>query len=467
MRGVVVPRRPSELASSSIQVLVVIGALGLAALSGLLLVYDVTLGIALIGAMVFVPMAFLSPPLALSVWMASAFLTALPGVGMGSNRALYLLFIVWVGTLFARDGAMRDRARRQIPMLGGLVLFIAWALCTLLWAPMAGEAHQVAVNLVISAGVFLLVATFVLEPRHACWLLGAYVLGTVLSVLAGAATGGLSPSAADLDTATSVEGRLQGGVSDPNYLAAACVPAIMLAGGLMAQRRDALFRLALITAIGILAIGLIATESRGGLLAALIVSILALFYWRGRRLLVASLILVVVCAGLAWLSASPSTWERITSDQDGGSGRTDIWLVAWRVVEAHPIDGVGLAQFPAVSQDFIREPGALSRADLIVDQKIQVHNSYLQLWAEAGAIGLIFFMLLAGRSIAGSHRAAKLFERRSEPELATLSRACLLALVGALTASFFLSNLDDRRIWVLLALGPVLLSIARSEEAAR
>lgn len=459
--------RFAAAADSREHLALIAGAFALAALCGTLLVYNAALGVALIGALVFVPVAFISPPLALSIWMASAFLTALPGMGQASNRALYLLFVVWVGTLFAQDDALRNRARRQIPMLGGVVLFVAWVLCTLFWAPDTSGVNVVVTNYLLSAGVFVLVTAFVLERRHVRWLVTAYIVGTVLSVLAGAVTGGLTTSAADLDTATSVEGRLQGGVSDPNYLAAACVPAIVLAGGLAARRGHAIVRLALLGAVGILTVGLAASQSRGGLLAAAVVAIGALIYWRGRRRMVAALILTVVVAGVAWFSASPSSWQRITTGPEGGSGRTDIWVVAWRVAKAHPIDGVGLAQFPVVSQDFLREPGALRSADLIVDQKIVVHNVYLQLWAETGLIGLALFLVLVVRSAMSGHRAANLFERRGDFDTAILARAGVLAFAGALTASFFLSNVDDRRIWVLLALGPALLSIAHGEEAER
>lgn len=465
MNGLGVQRRPFAAGSQSLLTAVGAAAFAVAVITGVLLVQQPKLGILVIGAIVFLPLAFLNPPLALAAWATSAFMTSIPAFGQASNRALYLLFIVWFGTLFARDAALRARARRQIPMLGGLALFIAWVLLSLLWAPDPEGAMSFAVNYVLSAGVFLLVTTFVLEPKHARWLAGAYVAGTALSVLSGAATGGLSTAATDLDTSSSVQGRLQGGVSDPNYLAAACVPAIMLAGGLAAKRGQPLVRFALIVAIAILAIGLAATESRGGLLAAGVVAVGALLFWRGRRLTVAVVIAVVVVAAMAWFTASPSSWERVTSAQDGGSGRTDIWQVAWRVVEAHPLDGVGLAQFPVVSQDFIREPGALSRADLIVDKHIVVHNAYLQLWAEVGAIGLTLFLLLALRSIFSGHRAAARFEQRGDLDTATLSRAVMLALVGALTASFFLSNIDDRRLWILIALGPALLAMTRPEES--
>jgi O-antigen ligase len=467
MLGIGVPRRPLAVATSSAQLQLVVTAvaLGGAALCATVLVRDPRMGVALIGAVIFVPVAFLNPPLALSAWATSAFLTALPGFGAASNRALYLLFIVWIGSLFARDGAMRARARRHIPMFGGLALFFAWVLLTLLWAPDPEGSKDFAVNYVLSAGVFLLVCTFVLEPKHARWLAAAYVTGTALSVLAGAATGGLSTSGGDIDTSTSVQGRLQGGVSDPNYLAAACVPAIMLAGGLAAKRGQPLIRFALVVAIAILAVGLAATESRGGLLAAAVVAIGALIFWRGRRLTVGLLIGTVMLAGAGWFTASPSSWERVTSAQDGGSGRTDIWQVAWRVVKDHPIDGVGLAQFPVVSQDYIRQPGALSRADLIVDKHIVVHNAYLQLWAETGLIGLALFLLLVIRSAVSGHLAANRFERLGDLDTATLARAGMLAMIGALTASFFLSNLDDRRTWLLLAFGPTLLAIARSEDS--
>lgn len=460
------PQR-SPFAPGSRELVALVGAAALfaAALCGTLLVRDARLGVAFVGALVYVPVAFLNPPLALSAWATSSFLTALPGMGAVSNRAFYLLIVVWIGALFARDPAMRARARRRIPMFGGVFAFFAWVLMSMLWAPeFNGDTREFAIGYVLSAAVFLLITTFVLEPRHARWLAAAFIAGTSLSVLAGAVSGGLSTTSAPLDTATSVQGRLQGGVSDPNYLAAACVPAIMLAGGLAARRGQPLIRLVLGVAVAILAVGLAATESRGGLLAAGVVALGALIFWRGRRLIVAVLIVIVGLAGAAWFAASPSSWQRVTASQDGGSGRTEIWDVAWRVVEAQPIAGVGLAQFPVVSPDYIREPGALSRADLFVDKQIVVHNVYLQLWAETGIIGLLLFLSVAVRSLLAGRRAADRFERAGDVDMAMLSRAGMLALVGALTAAFFLSNLDDRRLWLLIAFGPTLLAIARQGE---
>jgi hypothetical protein len=58
-------------------------------------------------------------------------------------------------------------------------------------------------------------------------------VGVVLSVLVGLANDGLCGGTATTETLTSTEGRLKGGLGDPNILAAAIVPAIVLAAALI------------------------------------------------------------------------------------------------------------------------------------------------------------------------------------------------------------------------------------------
>jgi O-antigen ligase len=313
---------------------------------------------------------------------------------------------------------------------------------------------------VLALAAFLMVATLVTRPEHARWIVIAFVAGTALSILAGVAGGGLGSGAA-ADSAVSDAGRLQGASQDPNFLAAAIVPAIILAAGLAARRGRPLVRLGLGAVTALLAVGLAATESRGGFLAAIVVLLGALLIWRGQRRTIAAFLVVLVAAAGLWFAASPGSWTRVSTVSDGGSGRADIWTVAWRVVEAHPITGVGLGQFPVVSPDYLRQPGAIDRVDLLINKRIVVHNAYLQLWAETGIIGLALFLSLAWASLASAWRAARRFEAEGNEEMTALSRAVLLAIVGALCASIFLSNIDDRRLWVLLALGPAMLGIAR------
>jgi O-antigen ligase len=444
------------------QAFVVAGGLAAAMLAGVLLAQSPVLGLGFLAAVTFVPLAFINPPLALAGWLGTAFLSGIPGThGAGSNYALLIVALAWFGALAGGRTGLRALARDQVWALTAVIGFAAWVAITLAWAPNAAFAgNETVFKLVISVVGFLMVATLVTRPEHARWIAGAFVAGTALSILAGVAGGGLDSGAA-ADSAVSDAGRLQGASQDPNYLAAAIVPAIMLAAGLAAQRGRPLLRLGLGVVVAVLAVGLAATESRGGFLAAIVVLVGALIVWRGQRRTIAALTVVLVSVVALWFAASPGSWERVTNVADGGSGRSDIWQVAWRVAEANPIAGVGVGQFPVVSPDYLRRPGAISRVDLLINKRIVVHNTYLQLWAETGMIGLVLFLSVAWAALAASWRAARRFEEAGDQDMTAFSRAVLLATLGALTASIFLSNVDDRRLWVLLALGPALLGIAR------
>jgi O-antigen ligase len=449
-----VGHRPDRRAAA-----VVAAGLLAATLAGLLLAAKPVAGVGLVAALVFVALAAASPVLALSSWVTLTFLSGIPGThGAGSNYALLVVLIVWIGALLSRRTTAADLLRGhpvQAASVAGLVL---WAGVTLIWAPQPGIAGATLRNLAICAAVFAMAATLALELRHVRWLALGFVVGTTLSVLVGAATGGLQPSDA-FDVSTVDSARLSGAGHDANYLAAAIVPAIVLAAGLAAARGRPLLRLALAGAVLIMGVGLAATESRGGFLAAGITCVGALVLLRGQRARVAALLVVLVLAIGAWFSVSPGSWARVTSVSDGGSGRTDIWHVAAQIARDHPLAGVGLGQFPAVSPSYLNRPGPVTRGDLLIGRRIVVHNLYLQAWVELGAIGVLLYLTIAGASLRAGWQAARRFERDGDTEHTALARTTVLALAGALTASIFLSNIDDRRTWVLLALGPALLTL--------
>ena len=48
------------------------------------------------------------------------------------------------------------------------------------------------------------------------------------------------------------------------------------------------------------------------------------------------------------------------------SGRSSIWTVAWRVVEAHPVLGVGNDNFILVEDRYVNQPGAVLAIYIIV-----------------------------------------------------------------------------------------------------
>ena len=195
-------------------------------------------------------------------------------------------------------------------------------------------------------------------------------------------------------------------------------------------------------------------------MAAIVALIAALVVFKRRRAWVFASLTIVVGVAIAWFSVSPTAWDRVTDFDNGGSGRSDLWTVAWRMTEANPVEGVGLNNYPSVADEYLREPGAVERADLIVDNPHVVHNAYLQLLAETGVIGLAIFLAVALGSLVASWRAAELFYRAGDLAMDTIARGVIVATLGLLGAAFFISNGVDKRLWVLFGLGPALLALA-------
>jgi O-antigen ligase len=421
------------------------------------LAFDTKVGVAVLVALCFVPLALLRLRVAICAWVVLGFFSRTSALEAVPNKLLLLLVGSWLLLLAGRRAKARDMFSHGRVLIAWTLAFLVWTLITLAWAPSPSAAERPVKELLYAAlGLVLIIGT-VSERRHVRWVMAAFVAGAALSVLWGVAKGGLSSSGAANEVAN-IDGRFQGGAGDPNYLAALLVPALIFAGGL-AIRRSFTQRGLLALATAILAVGLAATQSRGGLIAAGVCAVVALAIWRGRRGAILGLIGLAGLVVAVFFVANPVAWARIQSANQG-SGRVDIWTVAWRVVQNHPIGGVGVAQFPVVSPHYTLLPGALQYVNLIVEKHIVVHNLYLQLWAETGIIGLLLFFGVVASSLASSWRAVQLFEAAGDREMSILSRATILAVIAMLTASFFLSNIEAGQFWILLALGPVLVAIA-------
>ena len=160
--------------------------------------------------------------------------------------------------------------------------------------------------------------------------------------------------------------------------------------------------------------------------------------------------------------ASPEARERVT-EAHGGTGRQDIWAVGWRMVEDQPVRGIGAGNFPVASIHYLLAPGVVRRDEFIVDEPKVAHNIYLQILAELGVVGLALFLAIVVFSLTCAARAARAFKSQAEARMELLSRAVLVALIAALAADFFISDQFSKQLWLLLALGPSLLSIARRQ----
>jgi len=420
---------------------------------------DVRLGVAGVGALACAGLLTVEPWAGIAALAAILFVERLPFVGLGSATVALLVAARWWA-----DGRRAGTRLSVVPapapaLYAAVAAFVLWMTLSVTWARRSGPALDTLGLWLTGAAVFVVVATTLRDGRSILMVVRAFVAGAVLSVLVGAAVAVLTPGG-PLVEHTFFEGRLSGGAGDPNFLAAGLVAAIPLAAALRSAARGPTERLLMLLAVLVLIAGLGATQSRGGLVAACAVALAAVALSRGDRPRAALAAGGVAALVVAALALAPGGLQRVTTPDPEGDGRADLWLIAGRMIDAQPVVGVGIGNFPVRSGEFVREPGSLQFVDLIAEQRLDVHNAYLQTLAETGIPGLLLLAAVAGLALGSARSAERRLAARGDPALAAVARGVLLALVGMLTALVFISYGHDSRLWLLFALGPALLAIS-------
>lgn len=396
------------------------------------------------------------------VFTLLTFFELLPGVAgpalSFTKIAGLILALSWLATLATRrDAAKLDFTQSHPAISGFLALFLAWAALSYIWAEAPLDAAEAFYRFLLNAVLFLIVYTAIRTPKDVINVYAAFAIGA-----AGVAAYGflfaLDPvpygEAARLSTAN----------QNANELASTLVVGLVLAGALMViPRSSPALRLAAFAAGGMAITGVLLTVSRSGMISlgiALLAAVLLSGRWRGRITFVS---LLIASATVFYFTtfADPAARERISA-VDGGTGRTDIWTVGWRMVEDQTLRGVGAGNFDNASIHYLLAPGALERDEFILDTPKVAHNVYLGVLAELGVVGLALFLAVVISLLVSGARAIGKFSRQGDVRMEILARAQLIALIGFLASLFFASDEFKKQLWLLLALGPALLAIARA-----
>jgi O-antigen ligase len=422
---------------------------------------DPRLGLVAAAGVAFVLIALADLACGLVVFVVASFLDVVHFEGGSVPKLTGLLLIVsWMATLATREGDSRRFLMAHHGYAAALVLFLAWVALSALWAEDTGlvvnAVQRYAQNMLLLPIVF----TAVRERRHAVWVLAAFVAGALASTVYGIAVP-VAPVPGEV-------GRLGGAVGDSNETATVLVAAIVLAVALLGvARRSPLLSVAALGAATLALAGLVNTLSRAGLLAFGIMLLTAsLLGGRWRRYITALAVLgVAATLGYFLVLGPPSALNRVQSTDS--SGRTDLWTIAWRAAQDNPVRGLGAGNFQVSSVHYLVRPGATTRADFIVNTPKVVHNLYLEQLVDVGIVGLGLFTAILALSMGYTLAAARAFARLGDPRMEMVSRAVLIALVATLAADFFVSAQFSKQLWILLALGPALLAIAKDPWAAR
>lgn len=400
--------------------------------------------------------------LGLSLFVVIASFALLP-VPLGPTASLtkiagLVLALAWFASVASGESPGRGLLDEQPAIVLLIVAFLAWVIVTSVWAMSPGTVFGDAGRYALNALLFLIACGVLRKRRDVMWVIAAFLAGAAISAAWGIVVPPASTASTDL-------ARASGTIGDPNETAAVLVAALPLAIALAAGRGwpPALRWLGAATA-GLSVAGVLLSASRGGFVALIVVLAVALVLagrWRAKLLLVVPVV-VLVCGG--YLLANPAVLQRVTAS-DGGTGRTDLWAVALRMIEDRPVLGVGAGNFANTSIRYLLRSGALKRSDLIANTPKVAHNTYLTVIAELGVVGALLFGALLAIALGCGWRAMRLFARQRDGPMEMLARAWMIAMAGLLTADAFLSAEFSKQLWLLLALGPALLAVARRPSA--
>lgn len=445
------------------------GFMGLSMVVGLLAGVDPKLAIPASLGVGFVLVVFADLTAGLALF---AFLSFLELLGQSSVLTVgkvggLLLALGWIAFVMTRHDAKSDFLAVYPGMAMVLGLFLAWVALSALWAETPSVVMGAFVRYLLNVVLVMIVFTAVRDKRQATLVIAGFVVGAT-----AASFYGLVFASAPQDLGYG--GRLtSGGALDPNELAAVLLAGIGLSVGLaMSLKHKPGLRLAAMAAGGFILITVLSTGSRGGLVALACMLIAAIVFagrWRGRAI-VTSLLVGLVAVYYVTALAPAEIRDRILSSTRGETkvmeGRTTLWQIGERMVRAHPITGVGAENFKISSRHYLLQPGAVFRSDIVISTPQITHNTYLQIAAELGVVGLALFGSIIVFSVGSALRAAGHFRIRGDPGGEALARCIAVAMIGVLAADIFLSQQFNKQLWLVLGLGPAILAVSRRSEGA-
>jgi O-antigen ligase len=247
-------------------------------------------------------------------------------------------------------------------------------------------------------------------------------------------------------------------VGDSNYFATTAIFAVVLAFYFMQGRRPLWEKTYCIVCLLLTILAVTFCASRGGFLG-LTVAVLFLV-WRTKRR-VRNLIFVSALVLPLSLALPISPLHRLLNpSQDYGSTQAHLeaWKAGLRMIEAHPVAGIGLGNFKPLMPSYMA-PGTN------VDVDTLAHNMFIEVAAELGMPALLIFLGIFWRTY---RTLGKLRRSASTHPLIRETAAALQAgLVGFAVAGSFVSAEYQKTSWMGFALMFCLMPIARSQKPVR
>ena len=358
------------------------------------------------------------------------------------GRLLPLYFVLAAAAAALAWRALRGRELRPLPRQVALpaAAFFAFACCSLLWA----DDLEAGTNLLLFFTLpFVALLATVARGSYPPWAPRALATAAIALATLFAAVGLWQAATHELffyapnlaaSNANTDYFRVTSLFGDPSLYGRHVVLGIGVALTLLATRRWHPWPL-----IGLVAVmwtGLLFSYSQSSMVALLVMTVVLAVATGDRRVrrAVALLTLAAALVGCGYLAVQVADGEslnRITSD------RTNRVEDAVRVIEKHPVVGVGIGGQPRASRRLV---GSQRPTPNFVS-----HTTPLTVFAELGAIGLVLYAWL----LAAGAWAILQVRRVDEP----LGLALGVAFIGLFVHALFYSGfLEDPLTWLVIGI---------------
>jgi putative inorganic carbon (HCO3(-)) transporter len=253
--------------------------------------------------------------------------------------------------------------------------------------------------------------------------------------------------------------RIGGTVGSPNEAGAYLSLVLSLAVSLLFSDIPWTYKWLAASVVGFGGTALILTFSRGAWVS--FISAIALFFlllWRRKRAFFKAPIVALAILLMAYLPFHNAVEGRLLADDNGSAeSRIPLMNLAFRIIEDHPLFGVGSNNFSTVMDSYVTrefQSGFL----------YTVHNKYLLVWAELGAGGLLAYIaFLFG--VLRKGWACWIFD---DPLLSTLALGFTAATLGYMvhqTVDIFHDRAVTQLLWLVAGLLVAMHGILRAHPA--
>jgi O-antigen ligase len=343
-------------------------------------------------------------------------------------RIAFVTAVVAAATLLLGRLARRGPVSIVTPEIKLIAVLVAWAVLTLPFSYWPGGSAQFLLETYAKTVIvfWLLCNTVdtIARLRQVLWTLALLSIPVALTGISHFASGivGTGRGAARI---AGYEAPLS---ANPNDMALLLNLILPLAAALAVTARRGFERALLLGIVGVGAIAVVCTFSRGGFLTLVFVG--ALYAFRlARRTRRASIVVLLLLGALVAMPLLPTGYlgrlDTLVHPEDDPTGsapqRWHDTLAATHWIASHPILGAGLAMGVLALNE---ERGAIWT---------KVHNVYLEHGVDLGLPGLMLFVLLVLFALGSAKRARD----RARGELSQLAEGIHVSLLGFAFAGLF------------------------------